>query len=327
MSQNICINCCKIGHKLKNCKEPITSYGIINIKLDCDDNKKQTILSELSGCCGNNIKITSLDFPDIVCNIKINKKKITVGKEYEGVHESIFNNYSTYLDQIKFLMVSRKFSIGFIEFIRGKYDLNNISELSNLFFQMTKEEISKIRKKNYKLLVNEFNGNNINPKYANEYELSEIKFNQLVTQPSDEDNYFRNLDYYLNDIETKWQTQEWGFPKGRKDKYNEDIFDCAIREFKEETGYQDHNFTVLDYINPLEELIIGTNQIKYKHIYYISIDNKNTVLSELEYDNNEIGQLNWFNLNEALELVRNYHHDKKTILIKLFSFFLEKLSK
>lgn len=324
---NICINCNKFGHKLKNCKEPITSYGIVNIKIDCDEEKKYQILSELSNCCNNNIRLVSNDFPDIICDIKVTKKKITLNKDYEGIHESIYQNVGKYMDKIKFLMVSRKFSIGFIEFIRGKYDVNNISEISNLFVQMTKEEINKIREKNYKLLVNDFTGQNINSKYAHEYNQSEIKFNILVNEKSDEDNYFRNLDYYLDNIDTKWQTQEWGFPKGRKDKYNEDNLFCAIREFKEETGYNESNFTLFDHINPLEEIIVGTNQVIYKHIYYVSLDNNNADLRELEYDNNEIGQIGWFNLTDAVSIIRSYHSDKKNILFKLFSFFLEKLSK
>ena len=34
-----CSNCGKHGHPYKNCREPITSFGIINFLISTDDNK------------------------------------------------------------------------------------------------------------------------------------------------------------------------------------------------------------------------------------------------------------------------------------------------
>ena len=53
---------------------------------------------------------------------------------------------------------------------------------------------------------------------------------------------FNNITYNLDSIieetygESDWTEQEWGFPKGRRN-FQEKDYDCAIREFTEETGY------------------------------------------------------------------------------------------
>jgi hypothetical protein len=41
-----------------------------------------------------------------------------------------------------------------------------------------------------------------------------------------------------------WNEPEWGFPKGRRN-YQERDYDCAVREFCEETGYHSENQSVL----------------------------------------------------------------------------------
>ena len=79
MNKNIiCKNCNKPYHTLKNCKYPITSYGIIAFR--------------------------------------------------------IFN------EEIQYLMIRRKNSFGYIDFIKGQYSETNLEYLQQLFDEMSNEE-------------------------------------------------------------------------------------------------------------------------------------------------------------------------------------------
>ena len=61
--------------------------------------------------------------------------------------------------------------------------------------------------------------------------------------------------------------------------FEETEIECALREFEEETNINKNNINLLD-INYIDELYMSTNNIKYKHTYYISqYINKNNKLS------------------------------------------------
>ena len=120
-----------------------------------------------------------------------------------------------------------------------------------------------------------------------------------------------NLDFYVKNIKPKWKKPEWGFPKGRRDKHNEENLSCACREFEEETGYKKTDYSVLNRIESIEEKMMGTNGIKYKHIYYLAINNSNKDHISSDYDIYEIGDIKWFTYNEAMLHIRPYHVEKK----------------
>ncbi len=78
-----------------------------------------------------------------------------------------------------------------------------------------------------------------------------------------------NLDFYIDNVQPIYKSNEWGFPKGRRSKF-ENQKDCALREFFEETNIPKDKIKIIDSIEPIEENLIGTNGIKYRHIYYIA---------------------------------------------------------
>ena len=47
-------------------------------------------------------------------------------------------------DTIKYLMICRKDTLGYVDFLRGKYSLNDKQQLQNLFNEMTIFEKEKI---------------------------------------------------------------------------------------------------------------------------------------------------------------------------------------
>ena len=95
---------------------------------------------------------------------------------------------------------------------------------------------------------------------------------------------------------------------------------------EEESGLHSDDYLILDKIQPLIEMFIGTNGIRYKHIYYIGIAKTNKFPSiENNNQKNEIGGIQYFTLNEALKCIRPYHISRKSVLIKLNNFVINKL--
>ena len=87
---NFCNNCGKHGHLFHQCKNPITSIGII-----------------------------------------------------------VFNNDNP---EIEYLMIRRKDSLGYVDFIRGKYPLFNKRYLLNIIGEMTDEEKNKLLNNDFDVL-------------------------------------------------------------------------------------------------------------------------------------------------------------------------------
>lgn len=225
----------------------------------------------------------------------------------------IVNNNYIY----KTILVKRNFSIGLIELLRGKYQLNNDKYILKLINLMTISEKKTI------LYINDFdklrehikmeNGWNYNNK---EYNLAKEKFNTLKQ---------RDILSKLISKSTKvWKDTEWGLPKGRRNSREGNI-ECAIREFIEETGITKDKITILENVKPLEEIYIGINNIKYKHIYYFSIIedeftniNNNNSISNITNDNIEISDVKWFTLIEIRNIIRYYYVNKYNIIRKGF---------
>jgi len=215
----------------------------------------------------------------------------------------IFNN------NIKYILIQRKHSYGYVEFIRGKYNLNNINYINQLFQEMSKNEIKNIFSKDFTILWNDIWGNS--KIYNDEFKLSLEKFKDII-----------EIKNKLN-LNSKWNCPEWGFPKGRRN-INESNKNCAVREFCEETNLKKDDIKLIKDIYPFSEIFVGSNNIRYKHIYYIAeiktdevnIDDNN------HYQMNEIGKIGWFNIDESKKIFRNYNFEKINILEKLNKFLL-----
>tara|TARA_B100001057_G_scaffold480090_1_gene552537 strand:- start:51 stop:854 length:804 start_codon:yes stop_codon:yes gene_type:complete len=213
----------------------------------------------------------------------------------------------------KYLLIQRKDSIGYIEFLRGKYDINNIDYIKVLLERMTIEEINNIKNNEFDILWNNLWLNRNIKQYLQESENSKRKFNELKSRK--ENNLFTIID----NTNITYIEKEWGFPKGRRN-LKEGDFDCACREFEEETGYERKDYFILRNIRPLEEVFEGSNKIRYKHIYYIGlsrVDKKLEICKDNIHQITEIGNLDWFSFEEALQKIRPYNIEKKNVLKKL----------
>ena len=80
------------------------------------------------------------------------------------------------------LMVCRRHSVYYVEFLRGKYDVNNLEYLITLFSRMTKDEIQLIcSSANFEALRYDLGLDNTRRRvFRAEYETSELKFNYIL---------------------------------------------------------------------------------------------------------------------------------------------------
>ena len=291
-----CCNCNRKGHIYKNCIEPIISNGIIGIYIK---NFNKVFISTLENYLINNIKIFNK-------NYKNNKFKCNF---YTWLENNSKMNTTEINYDIKFLMVQRKNSLGYLEFIRGRYNLDDINSISYLLEQMTPEEIELIINFDFDNLWNNlWDINNIKIKNHHKvYILSKQKFYQLKTN---------NLEL-LKNIKVSFKFNEWGFPKGRRELYESD-FVCAIREFEEETSFNEERYSLLENCKYIRENLIGTNGINYAHNYFLAIlDDDNDCLNN--FSNREIGNIRIMNINECIEVIRPYHKNKVKIIKSIYN--------
>lgn len=288
-----CTNCNKIGHDYKHCREPTTSWGIIVVNQNFTN--KMNILHN-----DNSLKSSS----GITIKSKTDLKSI-----------------SKYMDSIQFLMVSRKHSLGYVEFIRGRYKPDNIEGIIFMFQQMMQHEIVRIGKSTFNELWDEFWSSDVKKQfYKKEYAESYAKFEQLREKKGVE----LSLNFYVNNVKAQYDIPEWGFPKGRKTRGESDI-DCAVREFCEETGYSENDISLLSDIKPIVENITGTNGIRYRHIYYLAelASSTKPQINDNDYlQSSEIGEIGFFTHREACSMIREYHIEKKNILTNIFMYYM-----
>ena len=105
---------------------------------------------------------------------------------------------------------------------------------------------------------------------------------------------------------------------------SENDFECAKREFREETNYNSNDYDIINNISPLTEEFLGENNVRYKYIYFIGKLNNYDKILILDPDNNEqiteIKDIQWLTKNEALNKCRDYHFSRKDLIIKIFDF-------
>ena len=216
-------------------------------------------------------------------------------------------------NNIQYLMIKRKHSLGFVEFMRGKYPLYNYEYLLNIFDEMSMYEKELIKKSTFDELWNYLWGEQIGIQYRGEEKVSREKFEVLSIGIEGQVSY--NLEKIIENSSTIWDEPEWGFPKGRRN-YQEKDLGCALREFEEETGYLKSNIKLLQNIVPYEEIFTGSNMKSYKHKYFLgyidsSIDRTNV------FQETEVSEIKWLGYDGCIEKIRPYNLEKKNILEKV----------
>jgi 8-oxo-dGTP pyrophosphatase MutT (NUDIX family) len=201
-------------------------------------------------------------------------------------------------NEIEYLLVQRKDSLGYVDFLRGKYNELNDFQLRNIINQMTEEEKSNILHCSYNELWDKL-WNKPNEKY-------ELKNKEKY-------NYIKTNKSFLFNNNIKWEEPEWGFPKGRRNFKEKDI-DCGLREFEEETGYSKNSLIIIKNLNPFEEIFTGSNLKSYKHKYFLTKMNYEHSLDDTQFQKSEIGNMKWFTFDMCIQKIRHYNIEKINLL-------------
>ena len=253
MNKNIiCKNCNKPFHTLKQCKYPITSYGIILFR--------------------------------------------------------IFNN------EIQYLMIRRKNSFGYIDFIKGQYSEHNLEYLQKLVDEMSLEEKQLITiNDDFNILWKRMWEDNFK---SNIFNNSKQKFINLKTSGI--------IEELINNSTTRWIETEWEFPKGRRNYMEKDL-ECALREFEEETGINSNNIILIENLFPFEENFVGTNDKTYKNKYFLASINLNTYNFEelINFQISEVSKIEWKTLTDCNNSMRPYNVEKIKLINQINDIIIQ----
>jgi 8-oxo-dGTP pyrophosphatase MutT (NUDIX family) len=201
--------------------------------------------------------------------------------------------------EYEFLMIKRRTSYAFTNFVLGKYSIKNenkntvFSKVHELFSQMTVEEKSLIIYGNFDVLYyTAFCLSKLDitdKKMILFYEKCKQKF-ELYFSPQ----ILKNLCVGTSSI-----NHTWDFPKGRQG-VEESTLESAVREFEEETSYNSKNYTLVDK-DPL--ILEFKSDVNYKYILYFAYTDK--IISAPYRICNEISDLAWFSASKAKFFLRS----------------------
>jgi 8-oxo-dGTP pyrophosphatase MutT (NUDIX family) len=278
---HLCSNCGLTGHTFRVCIEPVCSYGVLVFRWISREPRWPQ----------------ATEF----CKDAINPTGIT------GLIPQV-------------LMIQRKDSLGFMDIMRGKYKVSEPDYIKKQLRGMTQGERHKLETMDFEEIWNELWGSDIEltTRYAHDHVISKQKLAELRSgvQLANGDKYC--LADLLRQGPALYDTPEWGFPKGRRDPYESDIR-CAFRELEEETSISEHEVLKVTNVAPFIEQFYGSNNIHYRHTYYIAhyIGNRNISFDALNSEmTREIGNLVWKNLDEAILLIRPENLEKRGILMQ-----------
>ena len=225
--------------------------------------------------------------------------------------------------EMQYLMIQRKDSLGFVEFMRGKYPIHNIEYIQNIFNEMTVSEKERIRTKSFDDLWNELWGKWIGTNYRGEERISREKHKSLKDGIMNK-NIMYDVDYFINNSNTSWVDAEWGFPKGRRNFQEKDL-NCAMREFEEETGISKMDVKLALNMVPYEEVFTGSNLKSYKHKYFLMYMDYNTSLKKGQFEKSEVSKMEWATYEQGISVIRDYNIERKRILNKIHHTIIENI--
>jgi ADP-ribose pyrophosphatase YjhB (NUDIX family) len=216
--------------------------------------------------------------------------------------------------EYRFLMICRKDTLGFMDFMRGKYSIYNKEYIINLLKEMTINEKEQLLTYDFDSLWKKLWCNSsISMQYKIEESTSKEKFNALVAGIMTQNDTYTLADLIAeSNTYDVWEEAEWGFPKGRRN-HNEKDMDCAVREFVEETGYSAESLYNIENLQYFEEIFMGSNYKSYKHKYYLMKMNE-LIQNKKSYDKREVSKVEWKTFDECLKCIRPYNLEKKKLI-------------
>jgi len=218
----------------------------------------------------------------------------------------------------EYLMIRRKDTLGYIDFMRGKYSIYNKDYIMNMLKQMTEDEKLMLRNNDFDTLwKNLWGGISISNQYKSEEIVSKEKFQQLCDGVLNKNDFYTLFDLLDESSDfTIWKEPEWGFPKGRRN-FQETDYECALREFSEETGYSIKKLRNVQNILPFEEIFTGSNYKSYKHKYYLMYMKYEDTTVQTNYQEDEVSKMSWKTYEECISSIRYYNLEKIRLITNI----------
>lgn len=200
-------------------------------------------------------------------------------------------------------MVRRKESMGYAEFVRGKYEIHDLLYIKQLLENLTMSEIAYLRTTPFETIWK-----NLWSVYMHPREYTEAC------------EKFTAVQHILFTVEPLYDELEWGFPKGRRFK-DENTYQCAEREFMEETNIARNKYTLIDRV-VFTETFKGTNGTAYTHLYYVGFLTE-PITAEEEFSisqQKEISAIGWKTFSECIAYIRPHQTSREVLLNDIMEF-------
>lgn len=202
-------------------------------------------------------------------------------------------------NEFSILLVKRRFTYSFYAFVYGLYRLKNFNSLIKLFNNMTNDEKSEIVRWNFDILWNRLWGLSkpVKEKYK---KIFETNFSNDV-----------NKQKLLKIIQSSKSIDPiWEIPKGHKEPYENEV-QCAVREFREETGLSKTCYKILD--GEKTETDKDNNKVYVmKYFFALINDNYKNMLLKSNIDHSVI-ECKWFSMSELYSTDKKLHKFCKPI--------------
>jgi 8-oxo-dGTP pyrophosphatase MutT (NUDIX family) len=189
-----------------------------------------------------------------------------------------------FVGEWQIVMVRKRCSYWFMEFVLGHYKMNE----KNLFYllnRMTNEEKIQLSLMDFsKIWFHLWLGNDKDKQQL--YIMCKQKF----------ERNFPN-GFYLKTLIMRSETYTalWEIPKGRKDTPNEPELNCAIREMRLESGLSSMNYTIVDGL--IKMMIYSNMKVQYVNKYFVAFMDNLSTCKLYSQDNLEIIEVKWVSLN------------------------------
>jgi 8-oxo-dGTP pyrophosphatase MutT (NUDIX family) len=165
------------------------------------------------------------------------------------------NNFK---DSYLFLLYQRRDNFEYMDFLRGIW--NSETQILELFSLMSCDERERIRNYTFQELWDDLWVVLDCRIYKEGFLKAKKKYESIKS----------NIPYFLDKTKSRIIYPPWGFPKGKKNGYNEDSLECALREFEEETKFSILSNVKIIQKEPLIETFKGSNNKIYSTHYFIA---------------------------------------------------------